>query len=256
MHQSEKDLIAKKANGNKDEEKRLTQAACYEVKCWEQYPEGSQEREINYVGVMDAYTLKDELTWIKLQQTEGQFGYSAMDSITDRMLSEDIPVAKNVGKVATGGLTAYVGATICGTTGIGCLAGGGWMIGAGTSTAIDGGTGLYNQYNGRGTTGIDPLRHGFNQVLPQGWGDIAYDGMNLVFSIGALKAHVPLKVGASDGINRTSSLFGVKVPRVGNATLNPLTGMPLPYGITQGTLLFGIGSNGLEVINQIHNSKE
>jgi len=41
LHFDEKQRIAIKANGDKKLEERLTKAACYEVKCWAQFPEGT-----------------------------------------------------------------------------------------------------------------------------------------------------------------------------------------------------------------------
>jgi filamentous hemagglutinin len=141
----------------------------------------------------------------------------------------------------------------CGT-GPGCIAGGPMTV-FGSSTMIEGGSGLYNAYNGSSTPGINPLRNGFNQIMPT-WGNTVYDGLNLTASIIAMGVQVPLKVGVTDGINRTESIFGATVPRFNNATLNPLTKMSLPYGVTQGTLLYGAGSQGAAFINDIRKAGE
>jgi filamentous hemagglutinin len=101
--------------------------------------------------------------------------------------------------------------------------------------------GLYNRYSGITSPGLNPLRYGLNQLAPT-WGDTAYDGANLLFSLGALRAEVPLKIGIADGLNRPGSMFGVTVPRVNNSTLIPLVNQPLPHGTTQGILLYGVGS--------------
>ena len=248
LHQDEKDLIAKKANGDKAEQERLTQAACYAVKCWSQNPEGSKEYNANFVDVMTAYSLKDELAWINTQQTKGQFVYSMMNEATDRLQSTHIPVIKDGIKVATGWLTATGGSALCGTA-IGCVPGAP-MTAFGSSTMIEGGSGLYNAYNGSAAPGVNPLRNQFNQANPT-WGNTVYDGLNLAFTVMAMGAPVPLKVGVSDGINRTESLFGTTVSRFNNATLNPFTNMPLPYGVTQSILLYGAGSQGVTVINDV-----
>ncbi|WP_221197079.1 hemagglutinin repeat-containing protein [Herbaspirillum sp. Sphag1AN] len=248
LHQSEKDLIAKKANGDKDKEARLTQAACYAVKCWSQYPEGSKEYNANFVDVMTAYSLKDETAWINEQQTKGQFVYSMMNEATDRLQSTHIPVIKDGVKVATGWLTATGGLALCGS-GLGCVAGGP-MTAFGGSAMIEGGSGLYNAYNGSAAPGVNPLRNQFNQFFPV-WGNATYDGLNFLATFMAMGVQVPLKVGISDGINRTESLFGVTVSGFRNATLNPLTKLPLPYGTTQAILLYGTGSQGATLINDV-----
>jgi filamentous hemagglutinin len=253
LHQSEINLIKKKANGDTAVEDRLTKAACYEVKCWMQYPEGSKEYNANYVDVMTAYSLKDETAWIKSQQANGQFIYSAMNSITDRMQSTDLPVIKDGIKVATGWLTATGGLALCGT-GPGCVPGS-LMTAFGSSTMIEGASGLYNAYNGSSAPGVNPLRTGFNQLSPT-WGNTVYDGLNLTATIMAMGVQVPLKVGVSDGINRTESIFGSTISRFNNPTLNPLTKLPLPYGVTQGTLLYGAGSQGATLIDDVHKAGE
>lgn len=248
MHQDEKDLIAKKANGDKAEQERLTQAACYAVKCWSQYPEGSKEYNANFVDVMTAYSLKDELAWINTQQTKGQFVYSMMNEATDRLQSTHIPVIKDGIKVATGWLTATGGLALCGT-GAGCVPGS-LMTAFGSSTMIEGGSGLYNAYKGSAAPGVNPLRYQFNQVNPT-WGNTVYDGLNFAATLIAMGVKVQLNVGVSDGINRTESLFGATASRFNNATLNPLTNTPFPYGVTQGILLYGAGSQGVTLINDV-----
>lgn len=120
-----------------------------------------------------------------------------------------------------------------------------------SSDMAEGADGLYNRYNGISSPGTNPLRYGFNEVMPGGWGSVVYDGLNLATAIGALYAPVPLKMGVADGLNRPGSMFDVSVPRINNQTLNPLTKNPLPYGTTQGILIYGVGSKGATVINDI-----
>jgi filamentous hemagglutinin len=66
-------LIAKKANGDKALEERLAKAACYEVKCWAQFPEGSPLYKQNYVSQDEAAGLTPELAWVNQQKTNGEF---------------------------------------------------------------------------------------------------------------------------------------------------------------------------------------
>lgn len=97
---------------------------------------------------------------------------------------------------------------------------------------------------------MNPLRWGFNQFSPT-WGDTIYDGANLAFAIGALRAQVPLKMGTADGLSRSGSMFDVTVTRINNNTLIPFIGQAAPYGTTQGILMFGVGTKGLNVINDV-----
>lgn len=214
LHPNEKALIKVKANGDSAVEERLIKAACYEVKCWAQYPEGSEAYKANYVSVMEVSNLKAETAWVQSQQASGQFVYTPMNNILDHVRSNDIPVAKDALKIVTGWLTASGGLAFCGTA-AGCVVGGPMTV-FGGSTMIEGGTGLFNAYNGNPASGINPVRYGFNQIN-SAWGDTAYDGANLVFMLAAMGVQVPLKVGFSDGINRTDSMFNSTVsesPRV------------------------------------------
>lgn len=81
-------------------------------------------------------------------------------------------------------------------------------------------------------------------------------GLNLVAAIAALKAPDPLKMGNADGLNRPGSMFGVTVPRINNNTLIPFINQTAPYGTTQGILLFGVGSKGATVVNEIPHAGE
>ncbi|WP_155640028.1 hypothetical protein [Burkholderia territorii] len=80
--------------------------------------------------------------------------------------------------------------------------------------------------------------------------------MNLVAAIAALKAPVPLKMGNAAGLNRSGSMFGVTVPRINNNTSIPFINRAEPNGTTQGILLFGIGSKGATVVNEIPHAGE
>ncbi|BBU31401.1 hypothetical protein BTHE68_51350 [Burkholderia sp. THE68] len=252
LHLDEKQAIKDKANGDQAEADKLTKAACYAVKCWAEYPQGSDQYNANYVSQLEASQLGSELAWVNNQKETGLFNYTPGQKITDMLKSDPLGTAKDAAKIVTGGLTAKTGAALC-TNGLGCTAGGA-MIAFGLSDMAEGGDGLYNRYNGIGSPGVNPLRYAFNEALPGGWGNVAYDGLNLATAIGALYAPVPLKVGAADGLNRPGSMFDVTVPRMNNQTLNPLTKNPLPYGTTQGILIYGVGSKGATVINDIRHT--
>lgn len=74
-------------------------------------------------------------------------------------------------------------------------------------------------------------------------------------SAGSGLASVPLKVGASDGINRTSSMFGVTVPRWQNPTINPLTNnVLLSPTAAKGLLLYGVGAKVPAVFGDVNNA--
>ncbi len=86
------------------------------------------------------------------------------------------------------------------------------------------------------------------------WGNTAYDSLNFAFSIAALTAPVPLNMGKADGLNRPSTMFDVIVPNINNTRLIPFTKRATPYGTHQGILLYGIGSKGMTVIDDIRNA--
>lgn len=84
LNQDEKRAIHDKANGDKAEEKRLTQAACYRVECWAQYSPNSPEWLANYVNPMDAQNLAPELRWIDSQKANtGLFDYTLAQQVKD-----------------------------------------------------------------------------------------------------------------------------------------------------------------------------
>lgn len=248
LHPDEKKAIQDKANGDKDEEKCLTRAACYAVKCWAEYPVGSDDRNKNFVSEVEVASLTKELDWVNQQKSSGLFEYTFLQKSGDAIKTDPVGVAKDASKIALGGMTAKTGAVLC-TSGIGCAVGG-WMTAFGLSEAVEGGSGLFNRYKGIGEPGDNPLRWGFNQLSPQ-WGSTVYDGINFGMAIIALRAPVSLNVGVADGLNRPVSMFGATVPRINNVNLLPFIKQPWPYGATQGFLLYGVGSKVAAVVNDI-----
>ncbi|CAD9222679.1 tRNA nuclease CdiA-2 [Burkholderia cenocepacia] len=248
LHPDEKKAIQDKANGDKDEEKRLTRAACYAIKCWAEYAAGSDERNKNFVSEVEAASLTKELDWVSQQKSSGLFEYTALQKGGDAIKNDPVGVVKDAAKIGLGGMTAKTGAVLC-TSGIGCAVGG-WMTTFGLSEVVEGGSGLFNRYNGIREPGDNPLRWGFNQLSPQ-WGSAVYDGINFGMAILALRAPVPLNMGVADGLNRPVSIFGATVPRINNVNLLPFIKQPWPYGTTQGFLLYGVGSKGAAVVNDI-----
>ncbi len=251
LHHDERSAIEKKAGKDKAEEERLTKAACLAVKCWAEFKPGSDEYNRNYVSQVEASQLQPEIDWVNRQKEAGLFNYTPGQKIGDAVKSDPVGVAKDVAKVVVGGVTANTGGAFC-TTGLGCAVGG-WMATMGMSEAVEGGSGLYNRYNGVNTPGDNPLRWGFNQLNPT-WGDTVYDSVNFGATVLALKVPVPLNVGIADGLNRPVSMFGVTVPRINNVNLLPFIKQPWPYGTTQGVLIFSVGSKGVTVINDIRNA--
>src|SRR5580698_5282868 len=123
LHPEEKQAIADKANGDKAEQDKLTKAACLAVKCWAQYAPGSDQYNANYVSQLEASQLGPEVTWVNQQKETGLFAYTPMQKIGDAVQSDPLGVAKDAGKIATGGLTVRTGAGLC-ATGLGCALGG------------------------------------------------------------------------------------------------------------------------------------
>jgi len=72
LHPDEKKAISEKANGDKAEEKRLTQAACYAVQCWAQYSPNSDAYAANYVSAEQAAQLGPEMQWVQSQTGAGR----------------------------------------------------------------------------------------------------------------------------------------------------------------------------------------
>jgi filamentous hemagglutinin len=255
LHPSEKQRIKDITKSTGLSEERLTRAACYAVKCWAEFPEGSQERAATYVSVAETFGLSKELDAIQsVGLTMGLFGYSATDQLKDSFKASALPAIKNSAKTVGGGLAIATGTTICSTSGVGCVVGAPLTV-LGASEATEGATGLYRQYQGQGAVGFNPVRSGLNAASPV-WGNTIYDGTYLGLSVLALGAPVPLKVGASDGINRANSMFGVTVPRWQNPIINPLTNSVLlsPTG-TQGVLVYGVTTKVPAVVEDVNNAR-
>ena len=255
LHPDEKKKIAELAKTTGLSEDKLTRAACYAVKCWAEYPEGSKEREANFVSVGETFGLSKELAVIQSTgASTGLFNYSTLDQTKDVFKATALPVIKNSVKTVGGGLAVATGSTICTTSGPGCVVGAP-LAAFGASEATEGATGLYRQYQGQGAAGVNPIRNGLNAIWPT-WGDTAYDATYLGLSVLALGAPVPLKVGASDGIDRVNSLFGATVPRWQNPIINPLTNnVLLPQPATQGLMIYGVGAKVPAIVQDVQDAR-
>lgn len=91
------------------------------------------------------------------------------------------------------------------------------MAAFGASDAWQGGGMVVDAVQGISSEGFNLIKGGFKLAMPE-WGGVAYEGVSLSFNLAALGAKVPLIVGASDGIERATSLFGVAATRWNNAT--------------------------------------
>lgn len=90
LHPDEKSAIAKQANGDSAQEKKLTQAACLAVKCWAEYPVGSDAHNANYVSQLEATQLGPKIEWVNRQQEAGLFDYTPGQKITDMVKSDPL----------------------------------------------------------------------------------------------------------------------------------------------------------------------
>ncbi|MDR5735817.1 hypothetical protein QCE47_26185 [Caballeronia sp. LZ025] len=115
MHPDEKKRIADKANGDKAEEKKLTQAACYAVKCWAEYPQGSDAYNANYVSQLEASQLGPELAWVNNQKEGGLFNYTPGQKFMDMVMSDPLGVGKDAAKAGLGALVTAAGVRYCAT---------------------------------------------------------------------------------------------------------------------------------------------
>ncbi len=245
LDKSEKNAIANKANGDPGEQQKLTAAACYVVQCWAQYPPNSAAYQQNYVSVVEAAGLQNEIAWVQSQQSQGLFNYTPMQGFVDYVQANTIAPAKDVMKVASGGAAFVAGIGMCGSA-AGCVLGAP-MAALGASDLTEGATGLYNFYQGNGAAGFNPGQTVLNYISPR-WGNTIYDAANLGVSIGGLSVNVPLNMGTADGLGRPQSIFGVTVSAYNNTKLLPLTGGALP-GVNQPLMLYGVGSKGITVYN-------
>ncbi len=119
LHFDEKERIRMAAAGDPAKQDRLTKAACFEVKCWAQFPEGSDLYKANHVSVAEMSGMQAEWDWVKGQKNFGAFSYTPSQQFTDW-------VASNTG-MASGTLNGKVLGTganqICGNGDTGCITG-------------------------------------------------------------------------------------------------------------------------------------
>jgi hypothetical protein len=87
MHFDEKERIRIAAGGDVDKQERWTKAACFEIKCWAQFPEGSDLYKANYVSVAEMSGLQAEWDWVKRQKDFGAFNYTPLQKFTDWVAS-------------------------------------------------------------------------------------------------------------------------------------------------------------------------
>ncbi|MFA9441907.1 hypothetical protein ACDA63_19935, partial [Uliginosibacterium sp. sgz301328] len=249
LHQDEKAAIKSHANGDSEEEARLTKAACYILKCWAQYAKDSEEYAQNYVSEAEVATLGNEINWVTSLQGNGFFNYSFLDKSADAILRDPTGVAVDVIKTAAGAIKTNVGVGLCLSSGAGCALGVPTAI-LGLSDTHEGIDSLSHRIENNDAPGFNPMRYWINSALP-GLGNTAYDGANLALSLSSLGFQAPLKVGATDGITKTGSIFGVTVPKFSNQTIIPILNTVAPYGTTQSILILGVGSNTWSVIKDI-----
>jgi filamentous hemagglutinin len=90
------------------------------------------------------------------------------------------------------------------------------MAAFGASDAWQGGGMVIDAVHGISSEGFNPIKNGFQAEWPE-WGAVFYEGTSFGFNVTAIGAKVPLVLGATDGIERVRSMFGVTVSRWDNA---------------------------------------
>ncbi|MCG5075168.1 hypothetical protein [Paraburkholderia tagetis] len=250
LHPDEKQAIKDKANGDQAEQDKLTKAACYAVKCWAEYKQGSDEYNKNYVSQREASQLGPELQWVNNQKESGLFDYTPTQKIGDMVQSDPLGVAKDAAKTGLGVYMAATGAKAC-ATGAACGVGGA-MITFGLNDVFEGSNGLFNRYEGIPEPGLNPLRMGFNIVSPT-WGNVLYDSAAFATSVAALTTPTPLKMGWSDGLNRPGTMFDVTVPKFNNMLTIPVLQWEIPVAANQAIQVINAGSKGAKIVNDVQN---
>jgi filamentous hemagglutinin len=89
LHSDEKAAIREKASGDAAEERRLTAAACYVVRCWAEFSPNSPKWLANYMSPEEAKGLGPELQWVSGQKARsGLFVYTLPQQARDLGLSQ------------------------------------------------------------------------------------------------------------------------------------------------------------------------
>lgn len=219
------------------------------MKCWAEYPQGSDQYNANYVSQLEASQLGPEIEWVNRQQEAGLFNYTPGQKITDMVKSDPLGVGKDAAKMGLGELVAATGVRYC-ATGVACGIGSAMVV-SGANDMATGMSGLYNRYNGIPEPGINPLQMAFSYASPT-WGNTFYDMASLGLGIAALTAPVPLKMGWSDGLNRPGSMFDVTVPKFGSKTTIPLLKWVIPGDANAAIQTINVGTKGAKVVNDAY----
>jgi hypothetical protein len=123
--------------------------------------------------------------------------------------------ASGAAKVLGGGLQMLGGAGLC-SSGLGCAVGAP-VATLGGFNAYQGATMIGDAIQGKSSDGTNIVRDAFVDFSPK-WGQFAYDTVDLAAGVGTLFPRVAMKVDpAVTGINRTKSMFGVKVRNMDNS---------------------------------------
>jgi filamentous hemagglutinin len=84
------------------------------VKCWAEYPVGSEEYNKNYVSQLEASRLQPEIDWVNRQKEAGLFNYTPLQKVGDAVRSDPVGVTKDALKVGVGFVTAKTGERFAG----------------------------------------------------------------------------------------------------------------------------------------------
>lgn len=246
LHAEEKEAIRRAGKEEDLDPVRLEKAACYIAKCWAQIDRGTPEYKEKMLTEQDMVGYSNELAWIEAQQEQGLFKYSFWDKTKDFATRDAEPLASDGGKIVTGAIGVTSGATLCTASGgLGCVPGG-VMFSFGASNVVEGGHGVYNHFFDPGEAAFNPVKGGFEYLFP-GNGLLLYSGIDMVTAGAAGVVRVPLKMGTADGLNRATSMFGVKV----NNALNEkfVLGRKLPAGSAAALYMYGVSDKVIEFKN-------
>ncbi|HJV75948.1 MAG TPA: hemagglutinin repeat-containing protein [Noviherbaspirillum sp.] len=231
LHEAEKARIQALAKGDPQKEARLTAAACALVKCYAEYPEGSQAyqqlKQIADIGESDALSGERKL----LSQQSGMFGYTTSGvfsdanidatkrinntyQITTRALGGLQAVGGAVTTVAGAGVTA-AGAVTCPETGIGCLAAAG-------GTAMMG-YGLDQSKAGVGTVASGQQQPTLGGQLLQQMLGVSPQTAELMYGLAGLTPAAVEATLANQAANKSTQMYNLSRASYENFTPNGLT---------------------------------
>ncbi len=240
---------------NEELEKRLLKGLCAELKCWNQYPKGTAEREAAYVDNSELEFFRQALKEATKNEEFYPYRYTISDNIADKVKSAYWPATQNGLKVVGGALAIAGGAAECyASVGIGCAFGASAAV-YGAGSIESGVKGWKNQYNENGVDGHNFVKSGFMTFSPEN-GELYFMGSALLVSLGAgVTATAPANMQTYGSMGSRAIFTKQRVSKLNNPIVLPLTNTALPVGAAKGSFIINSSVGAKTIFTEYFENK-